>query len=297
MSVAHSPWPSFELDHRFAVSLSRPSRVIPRSPVKSKMAYGTTSAEDARHPPPIPPSPTLSNPDMILPFDGNERESSTPSPPFNLPSLSHLQSFYGPRTSDFSGDYTRNGTYAPVYRPQKKGFPRHTWLQEGHEASRRLSDIGEEETPSPASYLGGFSKNTHLAARNGGMASSPVPYRVAEDPENKDAGAWSSSSSSTISATSETSSEETKGRAQDQGVVSQDVDNMKNDQLRQAIRAIETGTNGDPSRLSVVSTTEEGSPADELSSVILSSEAERILENAKKRLTVCGMNPRAKDLQ
>ncbi|KAK1150188.1 hypothetical protein N8T08_000090 [Aspergillus melleus] len=251
------------------------------------MAYGTTSAEDARHPPPIPPSPTLSNPDMILPFDGNERESSTPSPPFNLPSLSHLQSFYGPRTSssDFSGDSTRNGTYAPVYRPQKIGFPRHTWLHEGHEASRRLSDIGEEETSSPASYMGGFSKNAHVVARNG-LASSPVPYRVAEDTENKDAGAWSSSSSSTISATSETSSEGTKGRAQGQSVLPQEVDSMNNDQLRQAIRAIETGTNGDPSRLSIVSTTEEGSPADELSSVILSSEAERILENAKKRLTL-----------
>ncbi|PLB43895.1 hypothetical protein P170DRAFT_430901 [Aspergillus steynii IBT 23096] len=246
------------------------------------MAHVATSAEDARHPPPIPPSPTLSNPDMILPFDGNERESSTPSPPFNLPSLSHLQSFYGPRTAstDFAGDSTRNGTYAPVYRPQKKGFPRHTWLHEGHEASRRLSDIGEEDTPSPASYLGGFSKNAHV------VTSSPVPYRVAEDNENKDAGAWSSSSSSTISATSETSSEGTKGRAQGQSVVSQEVDSMNNDQLRQTIRAIETGTNGDPSRLSVVSTTEEGSPADELSSVILSSEAERILENAKKRLTL-----------
>lgn len=252
------------------------------------MAYAVTSAEDARHPPPIPPSPTLSNPDMILPFDGNERESSTPSPPFNLPSLSHLQSFYGPgvASTDFAGDSTRNGTYAPVYRPQKKSFPRHTWLHEGHEASRRLSDIGEEETSSPASYLGGFSNNAHVAARNGGMNNSPVSYRVAEDTENKDAGAWSSSSSSTISATSETSSEGIKGRAQGQGVVSQEVENMDNDQLRQTIRAIETGTNGDPSRLSIVSTTEEGSPADEVSSVILSSEAERILENAKKRLTV-----------
>jgi hypothetical protein len=54
------------------------------------------------------------------------------------------------------------------------------------------------------------------------------------------------------------------------------------DQLIEAVRIMKDSGNG-----RVVSTTEEGGPGDEISSVILSGEAERILENAKKRLTVC----------
>ncbi|KAA8652077.1 hypothetical protein EYZ11_005565 [Aspergillus tanneri] len=255
------------------------------------MPYSTFSAvEDVSHPPryppPIPPSPTLSNPDMILPFDQKERESSTPSPPFNLPSLSHLQSFYGSQQypADFGGDATEDGIHAPANRPQKKGFPRHTWQHEGHEAGRRLSDIGEEDASS-ATHLSGLSvRNPGVIEHDDGLAGSPLPHRV-EETENQDTGTWSSSSSSTISGASEASSQETKVRANGPAV-SHEVHSMGHDQLREKVRAIETGTNGDSSRLSVVSTTEEGSPVDEMSSVVLSSEAERILENAKQRLTL-----------
>ncbi|GES58954.1 hypothetical protein ATEIFO6365_0003023700 [Aspergillus terreus] len=239
--------------------------------------------EDSRPPPPpIPPSPTLSNPDMILPFDQNERESSTPSPPFNLPSLSHLQSFYEnrPVPNDYGVEVTRNNAQ-PGGSWRQKTYPRHTWLHEGHDAaSRRLSDIGEEDTSSPT-YLGGFAKNSHVphAAR---IARSPK-LQLPDHTEAREAAEWSSSSSSTVSAPSESPMD---GNTHSESGVAAEAHNSESFPLRDTVRALQQGVNGDPSRLSVISTTEEGGPADELSSVILSSEAERILENAKKRLTL-----------
>ncbi|KKK20880.1 hypothetical protein AOCH_006913 [Aspergillus ochraceoroseus] len=221
------------------------------------------STEDSRHhqqlPPPIPPSPTLSNPDMILPFDENERENATPSPPFNLPSLSHLQYFYGSRTdyaNEPTSDPTRSGMSGGAPRPQKKPFPRRAWMHEGHDAaSRRLSDIGEEDTTSPS--------------RPGRM----TPTYGARTP--------SSSSSSTLSGASETSSgDRTKGN-QDGYAVSQD-----NPQLTESPAMELPANGGQSSSPNAVTTKEEGGPGEDLSSAILSSEAERILENAKKRLTL-----------
>jgi hypothetical protein len=81
------------------------------------------------------------------------------------------------------------------------------------------------------------------------------------------------------------------GNTHTESGVAAEVHNTESFPLRDTVRALQQGVNGDPSRLSVISTTEEGGPADELSSVILSSEAERILENAKKRLTVCAIDP------
>ncbi|KAF9889196.1 hypothetical protein FE257_007509 [Aspergillus nanangensis] len=239
--------------------------------------HSTTSTEDPRPPPPqIPPSPTLSNPDMILPFDLNERESSTPSPPFNLPSLSHLQSFYEnrPYPNDYSMDLARNG--APVsVGGRQKGFPRHTWLHEGHDAaSRRLSDIGEEDNSSPG-YLSGFVDDLHGPH----VAGSPVIQHSNEDMESAE---WSSSSSSTVSAASESSIERNRNQQNSYGQ-DQSAEHIP---WQETARAIHNGVGGDVSRSSTISTTEEGGPADELSSVILSSEAERILDNAKRRLTL-----------
>ncbi|KAF7594107.1 hypothetical protein BBP40_010105 [Aspergillus hancockii] len=244
------------------------------------MLHSSSSAEDGRHqrqlPPAIPPSPTLSNPDMILPYEV-ERESSTPSPPFNLPSLSHLQSFYNNRP--FPSDNNGNGAAPVFHRPQKKPFPRHTWQHDALEASRRLSDIGEEDTSSNSSVVG-FGPSLQVT-HNRRPAGSPASQRVAEDPEAKEAGERSSSSSSTISGASEPSSlEGSKTRQAGQGA-SQVGRVVDQDQLIEAVRIMKESANG-----RVVSTTEEGGPGDELSSVILSGEAERILENAKKRLTL-----------
>ncbi|KAE8152805.1 hypothetical protein BDV25DRAFT_150410 [Aspergillus avenaceus] len=243
------------------------------------MLHRSSSLEDVHHhrppPPAIPPSPTLSNPDMILPYEG-ERESSTPSPPFNLPSLSHLQSFYNNRPYQDNGS---NGAPVVYQRPPKKPFPRHTWQQHDLDASRRLSDIGEEETSSNSSVVG-FGRNLDVT-QDRRLAGSSSPHYTAEDAETKEAEGRSSSSSSTISGVSESSSVEGAKSRPNGYKVSPDGRTVDQAQLNEAVRIIKESANG-----RVVSTTEEGGPADELSSAILSSEAERILENAKKRLTL-----------
>ncbi|KAF4165761.1 hypothetical protein CNMCM6936_007380 [Aspergillus lentulus] len=218
-------------------------------------------------PPIIPPSPTLSNPDMILPFDEGERESSTPSPPFNLPSFSHLQAFYEnkPLPSLPGTDNSHGASYGPPVRPQKKNFPRHTWLQDSRDASRRLSDIGEEDT-GLSLRKGEGSGNLSLASQGSvpRLASSPVLYGRGEK-ETRDQKAWSSSSGSTISVVSMSEpplQEVTQNNADGSGA-------LANEEV-QGVTSIVKGKG----------------PDDELSSAILESEAERILENAKKKLTL-----------
>ncbi|KAH1363883.1 hypothetical protein KXX63_005431 [Aspergillus fumigatus] len=218
-------------------------------------------------PPIIPPSPTLSNPDMILPFDEGERESSTPSPPFNLPSLSHLQAFYRDKTlPNLPGtDSPHSAPYGPSGRPPKKNFPRHTWLQDSRDASRRLSDIGEEDTgssPRKGEGSGNLSLASHGSASR--LASSPVLHERGEK-ETRDQKTWSSSSGSTISVVSVSEpppQEVTPNHADGSGV-------STNEEVQ-----------------GVMSIVKEKGPDDELSSAILESEAERILENAKKKLTL-----------
>ncbi|KAL4924354.1 uncharacterized protein BDV17DRAFT_212013 [Aspergillus undulatus] len=234
-------------------------------------------------PPVIPPSPTLSNPDMILPFDDNERENSTPSPPFNLPSLSHLQSIYESRTnySNANGYNNLDPTRHNAPRAPKKAFPRHTWMHEGHDAaSRRLSDIGEEDSASP--YRHGILKNAQAQgmARQSRVLESPAELHES-DAENR---AHSSSSSSTISGASETSSwEGTKGRAPDY-VAAEESRGSRNDRERRA--APGPTSNGGQTSANLPSANEAGGPDEDLSAVILESEAERILENAKRRLSL-----------
>lgn len=247
------------------------------------------SAEDAGHssrppPPPIPPSPTLSNPDMILPFDPNERESSTPSPPFNLPSLSNLQSFYENRTApdDFE-DQARGVGSAGIAlsygsRPQKTGFSRRMWPNEVQDPSRRLSDIGEEDSvsSSPAHM-----RTLPFLSQAGRMTGSPVSQRETAEAEAREMAAWSSSSSSTISGASDSSQDAAKDRQKSRGTV------QNPHQVPEGVRSAIDSLEGNGSTPSLMATTEKGGSGVELSSAVLSTEAERILENAKKRLTVC----------
>ncbi|KAL4941322.1 hypothetical protein BDV06DRAFT_223218 [Aspergillus oleicola] len=233
-----------------------------------------------QHPPPvIPPSPTLSNPDMILPFDDNERENSTPSPPFNLPSLSHLQSFYESRTnySNANGYNNLDPARGSAPRAQKKAFPRHTWMHEGHDAaSRRLSDIGEEDAAS--TYRNSVLRNSQVSGMSRGSRVLESPAEIHElDAENR---AHSSSSNSTISGASDTSSwDGTKGHAPDY-VAAQESRGSRSDRERRA------APGQGQSSVKAPAANEEGGPDEDLSAVILESEAERILENAKKRLSL-----------
>lgn len=242
--------------------------------------------QQQRQPPPqIPPSPTLTNPDMILPCDEGERESSTPSPPFGLPSLSNLQAFYGMRLQNEPGQDSGMGTMqtgATYGRVQKQNFPRRMWTYEDT-ASRRLSDIGEEEVPSQP-RVGQTPGDISVQQGENRPGESPAFYGQMESNAGEAEG-WSSSSS-TVSGSSELDLVKQQNGYAD----SYSGNDVNLHGVNEALSTIPTG-NGDapmtklPNNMIPVS--EETGPGDEFSSAILSSEAERILDNAKKRLTVC----------
>lgn len=217
--------------------------------------------------PEVPPSPTLTNPDMILPEEG-ERESSTPSPPFRLPSLSDMQ-FGQPHASGFRSALNYGGatpsTQIGVAVSTPSRPPRSAWTYEGHAPSRPLSDIGEEDIQSSPPRSRGSDWNS--GAENG-------QGRNAEESET-----GSTRSSSTISARS--------GQGRWDGYESRSTESNRDEQ---------SGSNEDPAIQDSVEAARAKAGAalvygasndDDSSSAILSSEAERILENAKKRLTVC----------
>jgi hypothetical protein len=201
----------------------------------------------------IPPSPTLTNPDMILPFE-IERESSTPSPPFRLSSSSDAPMLNGgpqaPRSAmnhDGDSDSQIGVAVTMPVRP-----PRPRWAYEGHAPGPPLSDIGEEEI----------------------LLSPPRagPYRAEEHGDELES--CSSGSSSTISA----HGGHVKGHEQM---------NPNEERLEDKRNSFVGHGSVEEARMSAgVALVSGGSHPEERSSVILSSEAERILENAKKRLTV-----------
>lgn len=239
-----------------------------------------------RQPPPqIPPSPTLTNPDMILPCDEGERESSTPSPPFGLPSLSHLQAFYGMRLQNEPGTDTGMGAVqngAAFGRLQKQNFSRRMWMYEDA-ANRRLSDIGEEEVPSQT-RIGESPGNLFVQKGQNMLGDAPTFHGPMESSAGEAEG-WSSSSS-TISGSSELG----VIKPQNGYTNSYSGNDANLHGVNDAPSTMPTG-NGEASTTklpnNMVPVSEEAGPGDEFSSAILSSEAERILDNAKKRLTVC----------
>ncbi|KAJ6023098.1 hypothetical protein N7460_013493 [Penicillium canescens] len=194
------------------------------------------------------PSLTLPDPDMILPY-GGERESQTPSPP-QIAYLSHLN----------SRPHDPNAPMAVGSR-QKKNFSRSAWTHEDVNVSRRLSDIGEELSPS---------RSDNFDESGGAQeSSSPSSQYEAE-----------SSSSSTVSAGSRRASE----------ARSPQIDRDVAAAQAEVVKAQASLVGASPSLAasnSVASAAAEGKgPGEEFSSAILSSEAERILENAKKRLNL-----------
>lgn len=180
---------------------------------------------------------TLTNPDMILPDNGREHESRTPSPP-SLTYLSQLNARHGFQNGS-------NAAPSMVAPRAKKNFSRPNWS--GHEdvntSGRRLSDIGEELSPA---RVGGFADGSGGDEGNPRSSSSGSEYSKQSTPQNGQ------------------------------------TDVAKGETTEQA------GQTGLPGSNAMASAAVEGKgPGDEVSSAILSSEAERILENAKKRLTVC----------
>lgn len=202
------------------------------------------------------PSLTLPDPDMILPFDG-ERESQTPSPP-QIAYLSHINS--------------RQYDNAPALPRQKKNFSRHAWTHDDVNVSRRLSDIGEELSPA---------RSENFDTDSGGYAEQEQGQD--QDAGNKENAAYSSSSS-TISAGSGRTSASKEVEQSERDITP--VDEIARAQATAVVGS--AGHSSLPASSAVASAAAEGKgPGEEFSSAILSSEAERILENAKKRLNVC----------
>lgn len=197
---------------------------------------------------------TLTDPDMILPY-GNDRESSTPSPPSQLVYLSNLSARYteDPYSSSASGSRS------------KKKYSRHVRSYEEEVNSSRLPNI--EET-SPRQY----GRDDDKRAQEQGREISTVMNQSSLD--SKENLPLTSSNSSLRSSVSAGSLIAPNGRNSSMNH-SGPVDSHKN-------------ANGDlPDGSAVASTLKVKAPGEEHSSVVLSREAERILENAKKRLTVC----------
>ncbi|EEQ90343.1 uncharacterized protein BDCG_05463 [Blastomyces dermatitidis ER-3] len=260
------------------------------------------------------PSPTLTNPDMILPYD-IERESSTPSPPFRplqLPSPDHsgyrhasLQENGMHVSSAGIGVALSAANGAPNNYQQRNPPPRNNWVFAGHEVRPPLSDIGEEDSPTRSRW---DEDDENMDVNNMSLGSPPVlEPRWRNDDDNKVRGNAvdgyadgydddCSASSSTISAPSEILDKWEEFRTDNgngntpSGTHPENVThepnqrcNQESDSFSQDIAGVE----------SVRAIREEGEIDggldeeidDEIPSAMLSKEAERILENAKKRLT------------
>lgn len=211
------------------------------------------------------PSLTLTDPDMILPYDGGERESSTPSPPSQLVYLTNLNARYN--AADHHAGSSASGS--------KKNFSRHAWNHE-EKNGRRLSDIGEELSPARTDEF-----DDESGARPGDdHASSPVLPDQSPAPEAKENAVWSSSSSIVSTGSARASKEVSSPQ------VEHDASPAQADDTKKSEDQIEVNMGfPDPHAIATAAAKGKG-PGEEFSSAILSSEAERILENAKKRLTV-----------
>jgi hypothetical protein len=234
---------------------------------------------------------------MILPLDDDERESSTPSPPFGLPPRSDMQVLHGDRSfpedsqTNFNGsnnmDTLNVSVGVAVSIPGRP--PRGKWGYESYAHGRPLSDIGEEDSQlSPPGSRG----SDQIAVKNGDFASSPTVHPRHGYREEYDS--CTSRSSSTISARSGQGRLKTTTDSQNGDEAHFDPDDAEDRVIQEYLgERVETSNgNGVGSVRSESSTPsiegDEGSfDEGDGSSTILSTEAERILENAKKRLTVC----------
>ncbi|KAL2011606.1 hypothetical protein VTN00DRAFT_4324 [Thermoascus crustaceus] len=259
---------------------------------------GEQRSNPSPSPGPVPPSPTLTNPDMILPYDDNERESSTPSPPFGLSAgPSNIQQSLLPRNHYFqrstsggnNADISAGEIGVAISMPsgtEKKTFPRNTWTYEGHEPGRPLSDIGEEEDSGSPERSRELNQSTYAMSQSNGIAGS-YTLHAGSEPRQDDERSSSSASSSTVSAGSDHRQwDKFKRRGSAEGAQqgkngagSQGVTQDSGESGRYSGTGYRSGS-------SMASIEEEDASGDETASVILSSEAERILENAKRRLTL-----------
>ena len=174
-------------------------------------------------------------------------------------------------------------------RAQKaNNFSRRTWTHDGNDlANRRLSAIGEED----AATSGVFPVQLSVPAEEGemGVPDSPLLPDQPESNGASNAAGWSSSSSTVSGASEAEGSLKQNGYAASHEGEDQDLSGDNHAFLNLNPPASgEVSVSASPSMVGTsMVPVAEGSTGDEFSSAILGSEAERILDNAKKRLTVC----------
>ncbi|PGH14172.1 hypothetical protein AJ80_06041 [Polytolypa hystricis UAMH7299] len=252
------------------------------------------------------PSPTLTNPDLILPYEG-ERESSTPSPPFRplqLPSPTHI-SYLSNNALDNGGGVGHAvvvtnmnpadiGVAVSLSLPEKGklvssssgGLRSNNWMYGGHEAGPPLSDIGEEDA---MSQYTSWSNHDRSNDDDGSGCSTPdasaIPARQLKERDVvEDCDAEScSSSSSTISAHSERLEDWQELERSRSSQLGQETENENglNDGFLSENASHDVDSQGtDNGNMEAIVEEDEGDVHDDVG-----KEAERILERAKRRLT------------
>ncbi|KAK2761569.1 hypothetical protein FQN54_001397 [Arachnomyces sp. PD_36] len=308
------------------------------------------SAVDASQSLTLPPSPTLTNPDMILPYE-TERETSTPSPPFqplqlpSPPDFRHLQDrdhgqghehgkSLHTQSSDRHQDRDRDRDVVsdratdeseigmavsfPARQDNKRPSPpRNLWALGGHQVGPPLSDIGEEDSVSspPQSTSSWHEGNSSFGNESPVLASSPNIESHwnrggGRGGEEEECDGWSDDSSSTVSAHSNNGrwdgfdgsnvqrngdlhshTDQTTPREspRDPAYSSDEYGHYQRNGEEHVNEEYESGGFGRGEEENTIGSIpeEKGEEEnmDEISSSMLSNEAERILENAKKRLT------------
>lgn len=206
---------------------------------------------------PVPASPTLTNPDMILPYGGISSHIYGQSPP-----LSSLDVSTTPTKSTSVHKLGSKSNDATTHLEALTAFPASQALGGGYEHGAPLSDIGEEDS-------------IYRASRLGSGTATPQDARSVASSTDDTRSNGSDDSASTISAGSDANRWK-------------DFDSkpyLAQEKTAEKYRDAPAGTLAVPladTRRSSFASLGDG----DAESIALSERAERILANAKKRLSV-----------
>ena len=222
----------------------------------------------------VPSSPTLTNPEMILPCHDSNQEPS----PIHVKSstLKHAELPPLPTSmSVYEGHPSRRESEVGVAKIEamppgfKAAPPSSAQIYRYYEQGAPLSDIGEEET-TPRS------KKTRSRTSSLGQPSSPtIPAQLTSRPIYRLARGLSDRSESSVSASSDLE------RWEDF-----DTSNISSERLKADLANARDDVSLDGLDSKQDNAVAIGEDDDEWSSAALSRRAERILADAKKRLTV-----------
>ncbi|EXJ86049.1 hypothetical protein A1O1_06418 [Capronia coronata CBS 617.96] len=208
----------------------------------------------------LPPSPTLTNPDMILPYQPIDASSPTPfasSPTLQTSLPVRPDSAVSLGSSQPDHDASIEVGIATTVRMPPRAAPLIGAGYDGYEHGAPLSDIGEEETPRSRKSR----RADNLVRSNAG---SPTPAGRPSHMMRRMSTQSSSSNSSDL------------GDWEDF-----DTSNIMNERLAADVANVSDDEMDEPD--SRRNSTVAASPEDEMT--LLNEQAERILANARKRLT------------